>query len=154
MSGLHPSRTVGRERPAVAICGTTPGAFSPRWPSCWRTPRRTSWPSRPSQWPAGRAGPARGRGGQSSPTDCRRGVWWVRCWPSSMMSGPKVYATSPSTTPPATRPRRSPIFWNHRPDQHQKGRRAFTPIVCCVCPVNLPICGAGERGASFTNTNG
>ena len=27
----------------------------PQWPSCCRTPRRTSWPARPSQWPTGRS---------------------------------------------------------------------------------------------------
>ena len=27
------------------------GSLFPRWPNCWRMPRRTSWPSRPSQWP-------------------------------------------------------------------------------------------------------
>ena len=26
------------------------GSPFPRWPSCWRTLRRTSWPSRPSHW--------------------------------------------------------------------------------------------------------
>ena len=31
------------------------GSLFPRWPSCCRTPRRTSWPSRPSQWPTGRS---------------------------------------------------------------------------------------------------
>ena len=31
------------------------GSPLPRWPSCWRMPRRTSWPSRPSQWPTGRS---------------------------------------------------------------------------------------------------
>ena len=31
------------------------GSPFPRWPNCWRTPRRTSWPSRPSQWPTGRS---------------------------------------------------------------------------------------------------
>ena len=36
----------------------------PRWRSCWRTPRRTSWPSRPSQWPTGRScGPTTRRNG-------------------------------------------------------------------------------------------
>ena len=36
----------------------------PRWPSCWRMPRRTSWPSRPSQWPTGRScGPTTRRNG-------------------------------------------------------------------------------------------
>ena len=38
-----------------------------------------------------------------SPTGYRRGAWWARCWPSSMTSGPKPAATSPSPTPPATR---------------------------------------------------
>ena len=32
----------------------------------------------------------------SSPTGYRRGGWWARCWPSSMTSGPKPAATSPS----------------------------------------------------------
>ena len=31
------------------------GSPFPRWPNCWRTPRRTFWPSRPSQWPTGRS---------------------------------------------------------------------------------------------------
>ena len=31
------------------------GSPLPRWPNCWRMPRRTSWPSRPSQWPTGRS---------------------------------------------------------------------------------------------------
>ena len=31
------------------------GSPFPRWPNCWRMPRRTSWPSRPSQWPTGRS---------------------------------------------------------------------------------------------------
>ena len=36
----------------------------PGWPSCWRTPRRTFWPSRPSQWPTGRScGPTTRRNG-------------------------------------------------------------------------------------------
>ena len=40
------------------------GSPLPRWPSCWRTPRRTSWPSRPSQWPTGRScGPTTRRNG-------------------------------------------------------------------------------------------
>ena len=40
------------------------GSPLPRWPNCWRTPRRTSWPSRPSQWPTGRScGPTTRRNG-------------------------------------------------------------------------------------------
>ena len=40
------------------------GSPLPRWPSCWRTPRRTFWPSRPSQWPTGRScGPTTRRNG-------------------------------------------------------------------------------------------
>ena len=43
------------------------GSSLPRWPNCWRTPRRTSWPSRPSrpsQWPTGRScGPTTRRNG-------------------------------------------------------------------------------------------
>ena len=40
------------------------GSPFPRWPSCWRTPRRTFWPSRPSQWPTGRScGPTTRRNG-------------------------------------------------------------------------------------------
>ena len=36
----------------------------PRWPNCWRMPRRTSWPARPSQWPTGRScGPTTRRNG-------------------------------------------------------------------------------------------
>ena len=31
------------------------GSLFPRWRSCWRTLRRTSWPSRPSQCPTGRS---------------------------------------------------------------------------------------------------
>ena len=40
------------------------GSPFPRWQRCWRTPRRTSWPSRPSQWPTGRScGPTTHRNG-------------------------------------------------------------------------------------------
>ena len=40
------------------------GSPLPRWRSCWRTLRRTSWPSRPSQWPTGRScGPTTRRNG-------------------------------------------------------------------------------------------
>ena len=40
------------------------GSPLPRWPSCWQTPRRTFWPSRPSQWPTGRScGPTTRRNG-------------------------------------------------------------------------------------------
>ena len=43
------------------------GSPLPRWPNCWRMPRRTSWParpSRPSQWPTGRScGPTTRRNG-------------------------------------------------------------------------------------------
>ena len=40
------------------------GSPLPRWPNCWRTPRRTSWPSRPSQCPTGRScGPTTRRNG-------------------------------------------------------------------------------------------
>ena len=40
------------------------GSPFPRWPSCWRTLRRTSWPARPSQWPTGRScGPTTRRNG-------------------------------------------------------------------------------------------
>ena len=40
------------------------GSSLPRWPNCWRTLRRTSWPSRPSQWPTGRScGPTTHRNG-------------------------------------------------------------------------------------------
>ena len=40
------------------------GSPFPRWQSCWRMPRRTSWPSRPSQWPTGRScGPTTHRNG-------------------------------------------------------------------------------------------
>ena len=65
--------------------------------------------------------PPKGDWWASSPTGCRRGAWWGRCWPNSMTNGPKPAATSPSPTPPATRHCRRPICWTHRPDQHQKG---------------------------------
>ena len=40
------------------------GSPFPRWPNCWRTLRRTSWPARPSQWPTGRScGPTTRRNG-------------------------------------------------------------------------------------------
>ena len=40
------------------------GSPLPRWPSCWRTPRRTFWPSRPSRCPTGRScGPTTRRNG-------------------------------------------------------------------------------------------
>ena len=36
----------------------------PQVANCWRTPRRTLWPSRPSQWPTGRScGPTTHRNG-------------------------------------------------------------------------------------------
>ena len=39
-------------------------AFAQPWRSCWRTPRRTSWPARPSQWPTARScGPTTRRNG-------------------------------------------------------------------------------------------
>ena len=68
-----------------------------------------------------RACPRKGTWWASSPTGYRRGAWWVRCWPSSMTSGPKPAATSPSPTPPATRHCRSPTCWTQQPNQHQKG---------------------------------
>ena len=68
-----------------------------------------------------RACPRKGTWWASSPTGCRRGGWWARCWRSSMTNGPKPAATSPSPTPSATRHCRSPICWKQRPDQHQKG---------------------------------
>ena len=40
------------------------GSSLPRWPNCWRMLHRTSWPSRPSQWPTGRScGPTTRRNG-------------------------------------------------------------------------------------------
>ena len=67
-----------------------------------------------------RACPRKGTWWAFSPTGCRRGAWWARCWPSNTTNGPKPAATSPSPTPPATRHCRSPICWTQRPDQHQK----------------------------------
>ena len=58
--------------------------------------------------------------------------------PSSMTSGAKPAATSPSPTPPATRHCRRPICWKQRPDQHQQGRRAFT-----LLDGTLPMCKSG-----------
>ena len=68
-----------------------------------------------------RACPRKGMWSASSPTGCRHGAWWARCWPSSMTNGPKPAATSPSPTPPATRHCRSPTCWTQQPNQHQKG---------------------------------
>ena len=68
-----------------------------------------------------RACPRKGTWRVSSPTGCRRGAWWARCWPNSTTSGPKPAATSPSSTPSATRHCRRPTCWKQRPDQHQKG---------------------------------
>ena len=94
------------------------GSIFPWWPSCWRTPRRTSWPSRPSQWPTGRSfGPTTRKetaepGDPASqslpwygtwwaypPTDSRRSVWWAWCWPSSMTSRPKPPISAPILAP-------------------------------------------------------
>ena len=41
-----------------------------------------------------RACPRKGTWSASSPTGCRRGAWWARCWPSSTTNGPKPAATS------------------------------------------------------------
>ena len=68
-----------------------------------------------------RACPRKGTWWAFSPTGCRRGVCWARCWPSNTTNGPKPAATSPSPTPSATRHCRRPICWTQRPDQHQKG---------------------------------
>ena len=58
-----------------------------------------------------RACPRKGTWRVSSPTGCRRGAWWARCWPNSTTSGPKPAATSPSSTPSATRHCRRPTCW-------------------------------------------
>ena len=55
-----------------------------------------------------RACPRKGTWWAFSPTGCRRGAWWARCWPSNTTNGPKPAATSPSPTPPATRHCRTP----------------------------------------------
>ena len=68
-----------------------------------------------------RACPRKGTWWASSPTGCRRRACWARCWPSSTTNGPKLAATSPSPTPPATRHCRRPICWTQQPDQHQRG---------------------------------
>ena len=60
----------------------------------------------------------------------------------------KPAATSPSPTPTAMMRCPCLLSWTQRPVQHRPGRRAFTPIVCCVCPVDRPICGVGERGVT------
>ena len=85
-----------------------------------------------------RACPRKGTWWAFSPTGCRRGAWWARCWPSNTTNGPKPAATSPSPTPPATRHCRSPICWTQRPDQYQQGRRAFT-----LLDGTLPMCKSG-----------
>ena len=46
-----------------------------------------------------RACPRKGTWWASSPTGCRRGARWARCWPSNTTNGPKPAATSPSPTP-------------------------------------------------------
>ena len=68
-----------------------------------------------------RACPRKGTWWAFSPTGCRRGAWWARCWPSNTTNGPKPAATSPSPAPSATRHCRRPICWTQRPNQHQKG---------------------------------
>ena len=68
-----------------------------------------------------RACPRKGTWWASSPTGCRHRAHQTPRWPSSMTSGPKPAATSPSPTPPATRHCRRPTCWTQRPDQHQKG---------------------------------
>ena len=138
----HLPATVSRRgpRPIGPSGGTTPGASLPRWPNCWRMPRRTSWPS--TAFPVAhwqklwsnnpqerlnreirrrRACPRKGTWWAFSPTGYRRGAWWARCWPSNTTNGPKPAATSPSPTPPATRHCRSPTCWTQQPDQHQRG---------------------------------
>ena len=68
-----------------------------------------------------RACPRKGTWRVSSPTGCRRGAWWARCWPNSTTSGPKPAATSPSSTPSALVGSHSswtplPPFWSLRTD--------------------------------------
>ena len=53
----HLPATVSRRGPTAnwTEWWNNSGSPLPRWPSCWQTPRRTFWPSRPSQWPTGRS---------------------------------------------------------------------------------------------------
>ncbi len=104
----------------------------------WQTLSRTSWPSPPSRYLIGRSsGPtARWNGSTrrsvvamtwwaSSPTGRRLGVWWARCWPSSMTNGSKAAATSPSPTISTPRPYRPATYWRQQPEPSQQGWRLF-----------------------------
>ena len=167
----HLPATVSRRgpRPTGPNGGTTPGALSPgggvAGGRCAGHPGLHGLPSGPLaeavvQQPAGTAEPRDTAPQSLPPKGDVVGIFPNRLSARRLVGAvlaeqhdewPKPAATSPSPTPPAARHCRSPICWKQRPDQHQQGRRAFTLLVCCSSPVDRPICGAGERGASFTS---
>ena len=80
-----------------------------------------------------------GRGGGST------GGWWERCWPSSTTNGPRPAATLPFPTPTATMRYPPLISWKQRPDQRQRGRRAFTPIDGTLPTLRLLAAGVSRK---------
>ena len=73
------------------------------------------------------------------------GGWWERCWPSSTTNGPRPAATSPFPTPTATMRYPPLISWKQRPDQRQRGRRAFTPIDGTLPTLRLLAAGVSRK---------
>ena len=64
-------------RPIGPSGGTTPGSPLPRWPSCWRMPRRTSLACTAFQWPTGRSCGPTTRRKRLNGEIRRRLTWWA-----------------------------------------------------------------------------
>ena len=119
--------------------GITPGAFSPGGRAAGgrraghiglpsgplaealvqRDPEGTAEPGDP----ASQSLPRYGTWWASSPTDSRRSVWWARCWPSSMTSGPKPadFGTHPGVN--HQRRKQSGRTGDAEEHRHSRGRR-------------------------------
>ena len=147
LAGGDLSGDVGRQN--LNVHGASFGSARERWGKCFATMGWRNSLRKRHQGTFPRPGGRRTLGARK--TVLQGVAWWERCWPSSTTNGPRLAATSPSPTPTVTMRYPPVICWKQRPDQRQRGRRAFTLLVCCSSPVDRPICGAGERGASFTS---